>query len=183
MSRISDHSSVRRRAGFTLVEVMIAAGLLAIIFAGTLAAYLFLGRSLTRLVNLQHQEVESRRTLRLFTQDVSAASQLSTATSAALVLTKPTASGTTTISYNYSSATGNLVRTEGAASQTLLTGLTTFALSYYSEAGATITSGPQGVKSVELTFASANGTVTSGTEARYQMVSPRVVLRNTPLLQ
>src|SRR5262245_19186427 len=110
MSRISGHKTAARRArpelveqarpepaerGFTLVEVMVATSLPAIVLAAALAAFLFVGRNLTRLVNLQHQEVESRRTLRTFTQDLSAAIQLSTATSTALTMTKPTSSGTT----------------------------------------------------------------------------------------
>src|SRR5688572_20401816 len=100
MSPTSVHS--RRgtgRAGFTLVEILVASSISAVVFAGILAAYLFVGRNLTRLVNVQHQEVESRRTLRQVTQDVSAAIQLTTATSSQLSLTKPTSSGTTAVSY------------------------------------------------------------------------------------
>ncbi len=162
---------------------MVATSLLAIVLAGVLAAYLFVGRNLTRLVNLQHQEVESRRTLRTFTQDVSAAIQLSTATATAITLSKPTAGGTTTVAYAYSAAGGTLVRTEGGTPQTLLSGLTTFSITYYNEAGTVITSSPQSVKAIELAFASASGSATSGTRASYSTVSPRVLLRNKPALQ
>ena len=181
MSRINGHNTAGRR-GFTLVEVMVATSLLAIVLAGVLTAYLFVGRNLTRLVNLQHQEVESRRTLRTFTQDLSAAIQLSTATVSALTLTKPTASGTTTVSYSYSSAAGTLTRTEASVTTSLLSGLTAFTITYYNEGGTEVTSSPQSVKSVELTFSSEVGSANSGTLARYTTVSPRVILRNKPSL-
>jgi prepilin-type N-terminal cleavage/methylation domain-containing protein len=183
MSRISGHDSRRRRRGFTLVEVMVATSLLGIILTGVLAAYLFLGRNLTRLVNLQQQEVQSRITLRYFTQDVSAAIALSTMSSSQLALTKPAASGTTAVTYTYSSGSGTLVRTEGTRTQTLVTGLTSFAFTYYNEAGTAITSSTQSVKSVEAVFSSATGTTTSGTLAKYTSVSPRVLLRNKQALQ
>lgn len=161
---------------------MVATSLLAVVLAGVLAAYLFVGRNLTRLVNVQHQEVESRRTLRTFTQDLSAAIQLSTATDTNLTLTKPTAGGTVTVSYTYSSAAGTLVRTEAGANNTLLSGLTSFTITYYNEAGTVVTSSPQSVKAVEFAFASATGSAASGTKASYTTVSPRVLLRNKPAL-
>src|SRR3954471_10012567 len=111
MYRTNVHSARRRATAFSLMEVMIATTLFGIVLAAVLAAYLFVGRNLTRLVNLQHQEVESRRTLRTFTQDLSAAIQLSTASSSAITLTKPTSSGTTTVSYTYTSGDGTLTRT------------------------------------------------------------------------
>lgn len=162
---------------------MVATSLLAVVLAGVLAAYLFVGRNLTRLVNVQHQEIESRRTLRTFTQDLSAAIQLSTATDTNLTLTKPAAAGgTVTVSYTYSSANRTLVRTEAGANNTLLSGLTTFTITYYNESGSVVTASPQSVKAVEFAFASATGSAASGTQASYTTVSPRVLLRNKPAL-
>lgn len=162
---------------------MVATSLLAVVLAGVLAAYLFVGRNLTRLVNVQHQEVESRRTLRTFTQDLSSAIQLSTATTTLLTLTKPAAGGgTVTVTYTYSAVDGTLVRTEAGANNTLLSGLTTFTITYYNEAGTIVTSSPQSVKAVEFAFASSSGSAASGTRASYTTVSPRVLLRNKPAL-
>jgi prepilin-type N-terminal cleavage/methylation domain-containing protein len=187
MSRISVHSSARRagRRGFTLAEVMVATALLAVVLAGVLAAYLFVGRNLTRLVNLQQQEVEGRRALRNFTQDVSAAIQLTNATPTNLMLTMPSGAGTTSVTYSYLAAAsgGRLVRTQAANSQTLLTGLTSFQITYFNEAGDVVTSSPQSVKAVELVYSSASGSAASGTQARQTTVSPRVLLRNKPALQ
>jgi hypothetical protein len=162
---------------------MVALSLGAIVSAGVLAAYLFVGRNLTRLVNFQSQEVESRRTLQHFTEDASSAITLTTATASSLALTKPTESGTTAVAYAYASAAGTLTRTDGAGSRVILTGLTSLTFSYYNEGGTEIAGNPQSVKAVELSFASASGSAASGTKASYTTVSPRVVLRNKQTLQ
>ncbi len=168
---------------FSLVELMVALSLGAIVCAGVLAAYLFVGRNLTRLVNFQSQEVESRRTLQYFTEDASAAITLTTGTATNLALTKPTATGTTAVSYAYAAAAGTLTRTDGAGARVILTGLTSLKFSYFNEGGTEITNSPQSVKAVELLFASASGSAASGTKSSYTTVSPRVVLRNKQTLQ
>ena len=183
MSRISVHDARRARAGFTLAEVMFSTGLLGIVLLGVLSSFVFVGRNLTRLVNTQQQEVESRRALRYFTQDLSAASQLSTASSTQLTMTKPAAVGSTSVTYTYSSGTGRLTRTQGATTATILTGLTSFTFTYYTESGNTVTGSVQSVKSVEMTYASAAGTAAIGTQSSYTTVSPRVVMRNKSALQ
>lgn len=166
-----------------MIELMVAVSLSAIIFAAILGAYLFLGRTLTRLVNLQRQEVASRGTLRELTQDLSAAISLTTATSAALAFSKSTAAGTANVSYTYSSVNGTLTRTDAAGTRTLLSGVTAFTAGYYNERGTEVTGAPQSVKSVELAFSTAVGSSASGTLASYRTVSPRIVLRNKPVLQ
>lgn len=187
MSRISAHSS--RRGGFTLVELMVALSISAIVGAGVLSAYLFMGRNLTRLMNTQQQDTQSRRALHNFTADVSAAIQLTTATSSQLVLTKSTAGGTATVTYVYAApspataSNGTLKRTDNGTERTVLSSLTSFALTYYNEAGTAITPNAQSVKAVEFSFASAVGDPNAGTRAAYMTVSPRVILRNKPVLQ
>ncbi|MEX2045175.1 MAG: prepilin-type N-terminal cleavage/methylation domain-containing protein [Opitutus sp.] len=182
MSRTSVHSR-RGAAGFTLTEILIATSLSAILFAAVFSAYLFLGRILTRLVNVQRQENESRRTLRYFTQDVSAAIRLTTATASQVTLTRPTSGGTTTVTYEYSSGGGTLARTQGGNTQTLVSQITagSFAFSYYNESGSTVST-LQSIKSVEMSFSTTFGSSNAGTRASYTTVSPRIVLRNKPAL-
>ena len=185
MSRISvpETCEPRRERGFTLVEVMVATSLAAILLTAVLGAYLFLGRNLTRLVNFQGQDVYSRKALRYFTTDVSSAIQLTTTSDVALTLTKPTAGANVTVSYSYSSGAGTLMRTEGATTVKVLTGLTAFSFTYYSESGTVITGSPQSVKAVEFSYTSAAGSSGSGTRASYTSVSPRVLVRNKQVLQ
>jgi prepilin-type N-terminal cleavage/methylation domain-containing protein len=201
MSHISAHSSracpervERARGGFTLVELMVSLSVSAIVLGGVLAAYIFLGRNLARLVNTQHQQVQSRRTLVMFTKDLSTASALSTATTSQITLTKPVSSGNATVAYVYtapspaSAANGTLVRTETLPSSspttlTILSGLTSFTFNFYNGGGTAVTSSPQSVKTVEFSFASAAGNANNATLTAFNSVSPRVVLRNKPVLR
>jgi hypothetical protein len=66
---------------------------------------------------------------------------------------------------------------------TLLSGLTAFTLNYYNSNGTAVTPTSLFVKSVECTFTSATGSAANGTLASYQMVSPRVLVRNKLALQ
>lgn len=164
---------------------MVALSLGTIVIAGIIAAYLFLGRNLTRMVNLQQQEVKSRRALRMFTEDLSSATALTTCTDSEIVLSKPTAGSSVTVTYTYTSGsggTGTLSRTESGVTTVLVTNLSSFDFNYYSESGGAVTSSPQSVKSVEFAFTSIVGTSTSGTRVNHTTVSPRVVLRNKALL-
>lgn len=187
MYRISDHKTRlragRSHRGFSVVELIVATCLAAFVIAAILSAYVFIGRNLTRLLNTQEQEVKSRRTLRMFTGDVSAAIRLTSATATGFSLTKPTISGNTTVSYAYSTGNGTLTRTEAGSSLTLLTGITAFSLEYFNEGGTTITGSTQSVKSIELAFTTASGVASNGTLATYRSVSPRIVLRNKATLE
>lgn len=98
----------RSPAGFTLVELLIGASLSAIVLAGVLSSYVFLGRQLGRLANQQTLETEARRALAYFEQDVQRASGLVTVSTSPISpaanrvdLTVPTATTTTTITYYY----------------------------------------------------------------------------------
>jgi hypothetical protein len=164
--------------------MVVAMGLSAIIFAGILSGYTFLARNFTRLLNSQGQDTKSRRAMYVFSQDISKAVQVSTASDTHLSLVLPTTSGpTTNVSYSYDASTGTLTRTDTAGSVVLLNNLTALDFNYFNKSGGSVASGPLSVKEVELTFSSALGAATSGTQARYSAVSPRLVLRNKTLLQ
>lgn len=183
MSPTSAHRSVPAR-GFTLVELLVGLSLGTIVMAGIMAAYLFLGRNLTRLINTQEQGVKSRRVLQLFTNDASSASGLTTATDTLVTMTVPSLGTSVTYAYTAGSdGTGTLTRAVGAgAPTTLLDKLTAFDFNYYTESGVATTSLPS-IKSVEFSFTTAVGTALSGTRTSITTVSPRVILRNKPLLQ
>ncbi|MBI5770495.1 MAG: prepilin-type N-terminal cleavage/methylation domain-containing protein [Verrucomicrobia bacterium] len=134
MSPISDLRVASAR-GFTLVELMVALSLGAIVIAGIFAAYLFLGRNLTRMVNIQQQEVKSRRALKMFTQDLSSAIQLTTSTDSQIVVTTPvgvtltgaaTTSGNTTVTCSSTSAltTGASISGSGIPSGVTVSSIT-----------------------------------------------------------
>jgi prepilin-type N-terminal cleavage/methylation domain-containing protein len=203
MSHISDHRpSV---TGFTLVELLVAMSLMVTLMAGVLSAYLFLGRNLTRLVNLQQQSTKTRHTLRVFAQDVGAASKLTAATStisgntttaahfAVLVPTSADGSTTKTVTYDYLSATGKLTRTDPSGALDVLTDITDFSINYYTQnqtssgtafsATLAAPANSLSIKAIEFKFTTSVGSAAAGTQATYSAMSPRVLLRNRTSLQ
>jgi hypothetical protein len=165
--------------------------LLMVVGLGVLSAYLYMGRNLTRLVNMQQQDVKARRTLETFAQDVGAATTFVTATDSQFEFYLQSAAGTgDRVNYTYTtgaSATGRLVRTympaAGAAEViTLLTNLSVFDFNYFNEPGIATTSLSY-IKSAQFSFTSQVGTAASGTQASYSSVSSRIVARNKPTLQ
>lgn len=205
MSRIADHKS--RRHGFTLVEVMVASSVSLIVLGGVLAAYLFLGRGLTRLINAQQQEVRSRHALRVFTDDVTTANKLTTAsstivsgvtTAASFVAEIPKASGTTSVTYTYNysaSGSGTLTRyrADTAESTTILKDVTSLAVNYFTTtevaSGTTFSTtrtapgNALSVKAVQMQFTTSVGSAASGTLSSFTTLSQRVVMRNRAMLQ
>lgn len=69
-------NSGRRSRGYTLVEVLIAAGLTGFILTGVLSTFLFLGRSSANIVNYSDMEAEARKGLESFAVDTREASDL-----------------------------------------------------------------------------------------------------------
>jgi type II secretory pathway pseudopilin PulG len=276
-------------AGFSLVELVVSVALSAIIFAGILSGFTFLGRNLTRLVNSQEQDARSRRAFYVFSQDISGAIQISEATPSKIAVILPmnppagvragridsftgstfssasagwtsnlanpaapwrvritsgrsngqlmkiSANTATTltftepdpfdppnerpvnlsslglvagmdtfelanaVTYTYVPPTpenpvaGKLTRVDAIKSFDVFTNLSSLAFTYYNQAGTPLTlatgeadlakSGIQSVKEIELSFASAVGNSAGGTQSVFAGKSPRLVLRNRPLLQ
>jgi type II secretory pathway component PulJ len=194
MSRINGHKSAT--AGFTLVELLVAGSLTVTLMAAVLSAYLFLGRNLTRLVNMEQQQTKLRHALRVFAQDLGTAANLTTATStisgstttfAQFVLVTPTG-GNVTYTYNLS-GNGKLTRQVGSETvQDILTDITTFSINYYTVSqtlngtaySTTLAApaNPLGVKSVEFRVTTSVGSSAAGTLATFRAMSPRILLRN-----
>lgn len=177
----------RRRAGFTLLEVMLSTLITAFVFAGVMSAYIFLGRALMRTGNSQSLESETRTTLYYFTQDVGAATGVVSGSfsSTGLELSEPNA---ITVTYTYSAGTGQLTRTSSASANTrvMLTHINTFAFSYFDFSGIA-TSNPNAVKQISMSYQTragynADGTA-SGAQATFDVVSPRVMLKNRTFLK
>jgi Tfp pilus assembly protein PilW len=67
---------IKSNAAFTMAELLIGATLSAMVMAGVLSSYIYMGRSLARLANQQTLEAEGRRTLAYLNQDVRMASDI-----------------------------------------------------------------------------------------------------------
>jgi prepilin-type N-terminal cleavage/methylation domain-containing protein len=169
--------------GFTLVELMLASVLSAIVFAAIFSAYIFMARNLTRLANFQQQQVQDRQALYYVTKDVSDAVQLAAATTTSLVLTSSTGP---VITYTYTPpivspfTPGVLTRqVDAGPSSVLLANLTSFTFAYYDKSGVA-TGLPSSIKQVEMRYTSAVGDKLNGTQASDAVISSRMVLRGVP---
>ena len=172
----------RRRGarGFSLFEVMVSATLAAIILAGTLTTFLFLGRSGANLRNYSDMEAQARKSLEIFAQDTRQASSVNwfSADSVKLVVNG------TEITYTFSA--GKFTRNTNTGTTTLLTGITTFSFSAYDINGTAITdfsnasaltTANNSTKQVQISLSAARSTQTVATATNI-VLSARYVLRN-----
>lgn len=174
-----------RQAGFTLLEVMVSSLIFGTVSIAVMAAFLFLGTSLTRMSYAQQLEENSRRAFYLFNQDVTKATKVSTASDATLVLSLPTTTSGThttthTVTYSYAqnatslkmeltrilvdtdtdSATGTVVITSTpVVSRTVLSNLSAFDFNYFNKAGTLVT---MNIKGVQFSFTASLGSTISG---------------------
>lgn len=117
----------RRRAGFTLVEMMIGATISSFVLAGILSTFLFMGRSGANIQNYSDMETQARKALELFAQDTRQASAITWVSPNQLRLVVNGNNHTYTYTNGASANTGTLTRTTVIASVTtntvLLTGI------------------------------------------------------------
>lgn len=99
LPRSLDAPAARSRRGFTLVEVLISAGLVGFILTGVMTTFLFLGRSGANLQNYNDMESQARKALELFAQDTRQASSITWTSNNELTLVVDS----TNITYRYAS--------------------------------------------------------------------------------
>ena len=195
MFRCNGHKRIGRpargapTAGFTLLEVMVSSLIFGTVSIAVMAAFLFLGTSMTRMSYAQQLEENSRRALYLFNRDVTKATKVSTASDAILILTQPA----TTVKYTYNSSAQTVTRYQPDTSATgtiILKNLTAFDFDYFNKAGTALTTAPMlNVKGVQFSFTASLGSTINGvsgtsiyrTSTQYQTVSPIVFMRNTAI--
>jgi Tfp pilus assembly protein PilW len=181
-----------RTAAFTLVEVLVGATLSAIIMMGVLTSFVFLGRSLSRLVNYQTLEAKSREALTLMRTDFGLALHVkngTTPTASSVTLTLPAGD----VTYTYDSTAQSLRRqaTFGASQDhTLLNNSTcacpTLTFSYFTTTLGSpisqITAGTNvafSIKQIQVTYSlQSTGSASPQTSASYDMASATFLLRN-----
>ncbi len=195
MFRCNEHKRIGRpargapTAGFTLLEVMVSSLIFGTVSIAVMAAFLFLGTSMTRMSYAQQLEENSRRAFYLFNRDVTKATKVSTASDAILILTQPA----TTVKYTYDSSAQTVTRYQPDTSVTgtiILKNLTAFDFNYFNKASAQLTTAPMlNVKGVQFSFTASLGSTINGvsgtsiyrTSTQYQTVSPIVFMRNTAI--
>jgi Tfp pilus assembly protein PilW len=194
----------RRRAsrllGFSLLEVMVVTFISAFVFAGVLSAYIFLGRGLMRQGNEEQLESRSRQAIYDFTQDMSAASAVTSANATTLTVntwipqTSPNPSVMATATYEYFPAEGQLIVTRtappasslafpnwptpaGPQGLVLLNNVTNFSFGTYDISGNATGLAPL-IKQVNMSFTTTAGSQMGGAQSKLTVVSPQVILKN-----
>lgn len=175
-----------RSRAFTLVEILVGATLGSMLLAAVLAAFLFLGRAGVGLQNYADMEAEAREAVETFAQDARMASGVVWNSASSLTLSVARPGGALSVSYDYNSTAGTLVRRVGSTSTTLLTGISTFAFSAYSidtqavSLASNLSAANGATKQIQLTLETrrAHRTLAIATN---KVVSARFVLRNKPV--
>lgn len=183
-------SPIRRLAGvapatggFSIVEVMIGSALASFLLAGILSTFLFMGRAGANLWNYSDMEVQARRSLEIFAEDVRQASAITwnTSTSVTLVV------NSTAVGYAYDSATGVFSRQVGSETRQLITGIApgSFVFKSYNLAGAemplatsaNLSAASSSTKQLQVSL-EASRTTRTVTTATNLVLSARYILRN-----
>jgi type II secretory pathway pseudopilin PulG len=185
---------------FTLVEVMMVTFISSFVFAGVLSAYIFLGRGLVRQGNEEQLESRTRVALYDFTQDMSGASAVITATGTVLSVStwvpqtapNPPVLGTATYTYDPVGGQLTLERTAPPAAVlafpnwptqpappafVLLNNLTSFSFGTYDING-NVTGATALIKQANMAFTSTAGSLVSGAQSHFTAVSPQVIMKN-----
>lgn len=177
---------------------MVSVAIAAFVVAGILASYTYLGRNLVRGDHQQTMEIETRRTLQMFAQDVHTATDVSSFSSSQVAFTMPYVHSdysvtTYTVTYTYNSGNGTLVRSVSGtappgvttADVTLLSDASNFSFDYLDLQGQSVTSSgyPFRIKQIVLSdFTLTTGTAGAGTQSTYSCASARFVLRSKHLV-
>ncbi len=160
--------------GFTLVEVLISAGLAGFVLTAVLSSFLFLGRSGANIQNYNDMEAQARRALEFFAQDVRQASSITWGSTTEVRLIVDGAS----ITYGYSSSSRQFQR-NGVA---LVTGITAFEFKAFNITGtelslADLTAAGRSTKQLQVSLSAARTSRTVAT-ATNTVLSARFILRN-----
>lgn len=180
---------LRARGGFTLVELMAASGLSAIILLGILSSFVLIGKNGYNAANYSMMEAESRRALEMFTEEARMASNLTWNNSYSVTLTVVAAVGTTTVTYTYDNGTTGTTakcfyRKTGTATSTaaplvLVHNVTDFAFRRYKIVNGSDFTASNDLETKQLQIALRTVRTGSTTvNATNAVLSARVVLRN-----
>jgi len=182
--------SLRRRArGFTLVELLVAAGLSGFILAGILTTFAMLGRSGYNAANYSMMEAEARRALETFSEEARLASNITWTSANSITLTVVNATSTYLVTYAYDTSTSGATsrcfyRLPGPANSTatpliLVRNVTDFAFRRYKVINGVDYTAANDLetKQIQITLRSVRTGATT-VAATNAVLSARVVLRN-----
>jgi type II secretory pathway component PulJ len=154
MSAGRPNSLRRRRAGFSLVELMISLTLVMLLTLALLTSFVFIARGDQSLTNYGDMNAQARKLLEQLGQDLRAATDVVDFTASSVTLTVPTnttATTTQTVIWSFNSVGGAVTRQDATSTKTYAQNVDTFAFKYANGTNASTTSLVE-VKQVQLTM-------------------------------
>jgi prepilin-type N-terminal cleavage/methylation domain-containing protein len=176
-----ERATKNKRAGFSLIEVMVATAISTILLAAVLSSVLFFTRSGLSISDYHEMETTRRSVLSTFSRDVRRASEAVWANNQTLVLTIDG----TSVTYAYSPFEKTLTRqVPGSADQILAKNLSSLDFKGYDRDGEQILTpllSSISCKMIQLSFdqtISRTNSITTTSES----ASSRFLLRNKPIV-
>ncbi|MEX2044385.1 MAG: prepilin-type N-terminal cleavage/methylation domain-containing protein [Opitutus sp.] len=148
------HSHRRRRAGFSLVELLISLTLIMMLTLALLTSYLFIARGDRSLQNYGEMNAQARKLLEQLGGDLRAATDVAdfTETNLTLILpTSPAATASQDVVWDYDSVNGTVTRQDDGGATTMARDVDTFSF-YYANGNNVETTSLVEVKQVQLSL-------------------------------
>ena len=177
------NATVQRRAsnrGFTLIELMIATTLGAIISIGVISSLTYLGRNLLRTSNITSLMSAASTASATLQRDVAMASKVTALGTTHVSLSINQGGSTETVSYAWNASTGELTRTDPSHSYIVLRNMSTCVFTF-SDADSDPTTTPAVVKKIEFDASLAIGNASLGTAVTHLLVSPAMIVAQSAL--
>lgn len=187
-------SKSRSHGGFTLVEVIVASTLSALVMAAVLSSFLFMGRNLARLANYQTLENKSRQALTYLRRDFALAQSVKTGTTpSSTTVTLVLPAGEVTYTYDGPNYTLHRQANFGPNADFYLLKndyciCTIFGFNYYTTSGSLLNPllgtivVPYSVKQIEVRFVIRTpDNFSPAIQTIYETASSRFLIRNKQL--
>jgi len=193
MKRANPSFSKSRYRAYTLVELIVATGLLSIVLVSMVGTFMVFASGSKGVAAYTEMSQQSRKALELFARDIRAAEDVTTATQYDLLIQIPedTYYGGGTVQYTFDSEFGiysRIVRDKFDAvtsNEILLDGVAQFTFGFFDPLGQPLDYTQQSlllsVKSVQIDAEMVRGV--SRTEATDYIISARFMMRNRPVTE
>ena len=118
----------KARGGFTLIEMLVAAGLFGVASVGVLSVYLFSTTSFAAMVNYAELDKINRTAMDAMSKEIRQAQAVTEATPSSFTIINGDG---VNVTYSFNSLSGKLLRTTATSSTTLLSDCTLLAFNLY----------------------------------------------------
>lgn len=163
--------------GFTLVEVMVATSLAAMLSAAILSSFIFILRAERSLANYAEMNTQARRLLEQLGRDARSATDVSNTTATSITMSVPSnlSGGVQDVTYTYDASAGTISRQIGGTSTVLVKNVNTLTFNFLNSSN-TATSSLLELKQMQVSLRILR-TVQQATTSEY-VISAQYTLRS-----